>query len=111
MTQTFIQNAFILKWYNGKPIDVFDIPYMSDATSFRIGAVRLRQNRVPKGKLYTLFLLFNNLPRWMQCLAPNGEYISVMPDSLLIVHRRQRYLHLGMAEKELYQRKSVTLDL
>ena len=60
MTQTFIQNAFILKWYNGKPIDVFDIPYMSDATSFRIGAVRLRQNRVPKGKLYNLFLLFYN---------------------------------------------------
>ena len=49
MTKTFIPHAYLLKWYNGKPIQVFDIPYMADGTSFRIGAVRLRQNRVPQG--------------------------------------------------------------
>ena len=45
----FLNKTYALNHYEGTPVELRQKPFTEDLTFFRIGAVRLRQNRIKKG--------------------------------------------------------------
>ena len=49
MLDLFLNKTYALALYEGTPVELRQKPFTEDLTFFRIGAVRLRQNRIRKG--------------------------------------------------------------